>query len=125
MVEDIVHTLFPEPRGHHIDVIRGITAVNHMKTSFLENLAGQTVFRPEGRQIFAGVAYCSVPFGREVMAIDMHPLHQFVILVIPLSFGTDYGDGIAVGGKSSGLLPYTRIERYGEVFNYNQYFTIH
>ena len=63
--------------------------MNAVEAMFLPHPLGQSIFSPKGTKLFADIAYRTVPFLGKLMAVDMHTLQVFILLVKAFACGAN------------------------------------
>lgn len=110
--------------GHQINIIWRIASVNHMEAPFLKYFLGQAIFIAQGTIILTGISPCAISFPWQLMAIDMHALQIFIILVIAFAFRANDTHTVSVLRQCGSFLPYPCVKRHRQILHYNQYFPL-
>ncbi|MPN29661.1 hypothetical protein SDC9_177114 [bioreactor metagenome] len=89
MIKNIINTVFFELFCHHINIIRRIAAMNHIKADFFINLLSQAVFFFKCRSIFFQVADRTIPLFGQIMPENMDTADTFIFRHVTSAFWTN------------------------------------
>jgi hypothetical protein len=87
--------------------------VNHIETARQQYLPGQIELPEKGGRILQQITQCALTFQRQVMAIYMDTIDNFVFTLIALACRANNRYLVAIFPECRGLLPNASIKRGG------------
>ncbi len=120
VVEQIAHSEEPHHPGDQEDQVGRIAAMQDVDAAFPLHPQRQPELVPQRRAVFAQIAAGGIALGRQVVAIDMHPVQELVFRLEAVALGRDDRDGVAMCGQRRRLGPDPALEGHRQVLDHDQ-----
>ena len=96
VVKDVFYAVLFKAGGDHIDIVRRIAAVDHVKADLPVDLFRQPQLLPQGGTVLAEITNGAVALGRQRVTEDMHAVQRLFLCHVAFADRADHGDGVAV-----------------------------
>src|SRR6266851_3401859 len=125
MIENVLNPEEFERQGNHENVVRGIAALNDMKSTSPIDSPCVEKLPKKSAAVFVEVPQGTIAFSWHRMAVDMNSINNFMSLRVALAPGTQYVHFVPVLLQRGGLLPDASVEGSGQVLYDDKYFSLH
>src|SRR5262245_21075743 len=125
MIENILHAEKLEWQGHQEDIVRRIASLQDMEPVTQEDPPGIEELPEKGGAVLPQIPHRAIAFTGHGMAIDMHPIDQFVAPLVAFAARAQNGYLVALLEERAGFLPDPRVERDRKILDDDQDFPFH
>src|SRR5215471_19191279 len=109
-------------KGYEEDIVRGITPLDHVKSTPKVNPPGVHNFPKQRTCILPDISQNTIPFPRQWMPVDVDTLQVLVAFQFSFASGTEHRHLISGVAKRTCLFPDPPVERNRQVLHYDKNF---